>query len=136
MGWVSPNHSEIMIERTRLMGVVNITPDSFSDGGHFLALESAIAHALRLVEEGADLLDLGAESSRPGAHPISAGEELGRLRPILLALAGRIPVPISILCGFGCGALCGYINGTLVARMKLPPFIVTLGTWQIGRAHV
>ena len=85
-----------MIEHTRIMGVVNVTPDSFSDGGHYFSLESAVAHALRLVEEGADLLDLGAESSRPGAYPISASEELGRLRPILQALAGRIPIPISV----------------------------------------
>ena len=82
--------------RTRIMGVVNVTPDSFSDGGRFLALESAVAHALRLVEEGADILDLGAESSRPGSEPISSEEELRRLRPVLLALAGRVPVRISI----------------------------------------
>ncbi len=82
--------------RTRIMGVVNVTPDSFSDGGRFLALESAVAHALRLVEEGADILDLGAESSRPGSEPISSEEELRRLRPVLQALAGRVPVRISI----------------------------------------
>jgi len=78
------------------MGVLNVTPDSFSDGGHFYTVETAVAHAFRMVEEGADLLDLGAESSRPGALPISATEELGRLRPILEALAGRIPIPLSV----------------------------------------
>ena len=75
--------------RTLIMGVVNITPDSFSDGGSFLAPEAAIAHALQLIEEGADLLDLGAESTRPGSNAggpspaVSAGEEQTRLLPVL-----------------------------------------------------
>jgi dihydropteroate synthase len=77
------------------MGVVNVTPDSFSDGGRFFEASAAIAHAQRLVEEGADILDLGAESSRPGAQPVSAGEELRRLLPVLHELRG-VPVPISV----------------------------------------
>ena len=78
------------------MGVVNITPDSFSDGGRFLAAEAAIAQAERLIADGADLLDLGAESTRPGAEPVTAEEELARLRPVLQALAGRVDVPLSV----------------------------------------
>ena len=77
------------------MGVVNVTPDSFSDGGRFFEASAAISHARRLVEEGADILDLGAESSRPGAQPVSAEEELRRLLPVLRELKG-VPVPISV----------------------------------------
>jgi dihydropteroate synthase len=77
------------------MGVVNITPDSFSDGGRFLCAEAAIAQGRRLVAEGAAILDLGAESTRPGAAPVSEDEELARLLPVLEALRG-IEVPMSI----------------------------------------
>ncbi len=77
------------------MGVVNITPDSFSDGGRFLAADDAIAQAKRLLAEGAAILDLGAESTRPGARPVSEAEELGRLLPVLEALSG-VDVPISV----------------------------------------
>ena len=78
------------------MGVVNITPDSFSDGGRFLDPAAAIAHAHRLIEEGADLVDLGAESSRPGAAAVvSVDEELRRLLPVLQGLRGA-PVPVSV----------------------------------------
>lgn len=77
------------------MGVVNITPDSFSDGGAFLDPQCAIDHGRRQVEEGADLLDLGAESTRPGAAPVSAAEELDRLLPVLTALT-TLDVPVSV----------------------------------------
>lgn len=77
------------------MGVVNITPDSFSDGGAFLAPEAAIAQASRLVEEGAAIIDIGAESSRPGAQPVSEDEECARLLPVLEAIR-ELPVPISV----------------------------------------
>jgi dihydropteroate synthase len=78
------------------MGVVNVTPDSFSDGGRFLSAEAAIAQALRLVDEGADIVDLGAESSRPGSEPIPAEEEIRRLRQVLKGLAGRVTARISV----------------------------------------
>jgi dihydropteroate synthase len=91
-------------ERTLVMGVVNITPDSFSDGGLYLEPERAVKHALRLLDEGADLLDLGAESTRPGAEAgdpqaaaVSAGEEQARLLPVLEAvLAARPGTVISV----------------------------------------
>jgi len=82
-------------DRPLLMGVLNVTPDSFSDGGRFLDREAAIAHARRLAAEGADILDIGGESSRPGAAPVSEDEELGRILPVLEALRD-LPVPISV----------------------------------------
>lgn len=85
----------LSLDRPLVMGIVNITPDSFSDGGAFLDPAAAIAHGRRLVEEGADLLDLGAESTRPGAAPVSAEEETARLLPVLDALAD-VPVPVSV----------------------------------------
>ena len=69
-----------------LMGVVNVTPDSFSDGGLFFDVEAAVAHALQMVEEGADIVDVGGESTRPGAAPVSADEELRRVLPVVRAL--------------------------------------------------
>jgi dihydropteroate synthase len=82
--------------RTLLMGVLNITPDSFSDGGKFVAPDQAIKQALALQEAGADILDVGAESSRPGSKGITAVEELRRLLPVLQALRGKLEIPISI----------------------------------------
>ncbi len=79
-----------------VIGVVNVTPDSFSDGGQFVKPEEAVAHALRLVAEGADIIDIGGESSRPGAQPVSQAEELRRVLPVIEELAGQIRVPLSI----------------------------------------
>ncbi len=79
-----------------VMGVVNITPDSFSDGGKFLDADAAVAHALELVEQGAEILDLGGESTRPGATPVSEEEELRRVIPVIEKLAAKIKIPLSI----------------------------------------
>ena len=79
-----------------VMGIVNVTPDSFSDGGRFLDASAAVAHALRLVEQGAGIIDVGGESTRPGALPVAEPEELRRVMPVIEQLAGRIKVPISI----------------------------------------
>jgi dihydropteroate synthase len=79
-----------------LMGVVNATPDSFFDGARFADANAAVAHAVRLVEEGADMIDVGGESSRPGAVSVSEAEELKRVLPVLEALAGAVSVPLSI----------------------------------------
>ncbi len=78
------------------MGIVNITPDSFSDGGKFLEPEEAINHGLRLASDGADILDIGGESSRPGSEGISAEEEISRVLPVITELAKRTDIPISI----------------------------------------
>jgi dihydropteroate synthase len=80
----------------RIMGIVNVTPDSFSDGGEFLDPESAIAHGRELAAEGADVLDIGGESTRPGAEGVTADEELARVAPVIEALAGDDGPPISI----------------------------------------
>jgi dihydropteroate synthase len=82
--------------RTLVMGVLNVTPDSFSDGGRYYEKEKAVAHGLRMVEEGADLLDVGGESTRPGSKPLPLEEELTRVLPVIEALARGVDVPISI----------------------------------------
>ena len=78
------------------MGIVNVTPDSFSDGGKFRAEDDAVSHALDLVQQGAELLDIGGESTRPGAEPVSEAEELRRVIPVIERLAVQVKVPISI----------------------------------------
>ena len=83
-------------DRPRVMGVLNVTPDSFSDGGQFLDPTAAVAHAERLVAEGADWIDIGGESTRPGASPVSPEAEWRRIEPVLLGLVGRVSVPISV----------------------------------------
>lgn len=80
----------------KLMGIVNVTPDSFSDGGSYPRVEDAVQHALKLVEDGADLLDIGGESTRPGAAPVSLEDELERTIPVVAELAKQTAVPISI----------------------------------------
>lgn len=82
--------------RPRVMGVVNVTPDSFSDGGRHAGVEAAVAHALRLVDQGADILDIGGESTRPGADAVPAGEEIARVVPVIEAIAARTRIPLSI----------------------------------------
>ncbi len=90
------HRSFLLGDRPRVMGIVNVTPDSFSDGGRYLAPEAAVAHAERLVAEGADWIDVGAESTRPGATPVSPDAEWARLEPVLRGLAGRLSVPLSV----------------------------------------
>jgi dihydropteroate synthase len=82
--------------RPAVMGVVNVTPDSFSDGGRFATTDAAVARGLTLVADGADLLDIGGESSRPGAAPVDADEEAARILPVIEALAADASVPISV----------------------------------------
>jgi dihydropteroate synthase len=85
----------LVLDRPLIMGVVNVTPDSFSDGGHFLQAQAAVDHARRLIDEGADLLDVGGESTRPGAAPVALDEERRRVLPVIEALAGA-GVPLSV----------------------------------------
>lgn len=86
----------LSLNRPLVMGVLNVTPDSFSDGGQYLAPERALARARAMVAEGADLIDIGGESTRPGAMPVSVAEELARVIPLVEQLAKELPVPISV----------------------------------------
>ena len=89
---------ELILDRPVIMGVVNVTPDSFSDGGKFLSANAAIDHAHQLIDEGADILDVGGESTRPGSDPVGVDEELRRVLPIIEALRdARIPVSIDTM---------------------------------------
>jgi len=87
---------QLIFNRPHVMGIVNVTPDSFSDGGKFASIDLAVKHALQLVEEGADILDIGGESTRPGATPVSLDEELSRVIPVISALRNLVNVPLSI----------------------------------------
>jgi dihydropteroate synthase len=94
--WEARGRAIVTDRLPRIMGIVNVTPDSFSDGGRVWTCNDAVAHALRLVDEGADLLDIGGESSRPGAEPVGVEEELRRVVPVVEALAPKVRVPISV----------------------------------------
>jgi len=82
--------------KTRIMGILNVTPDSFSDGGQFYAIDTALAHAEKMIADGADIIDIGGESTRPFSEPVSTEEECRRVLPVIEQLAGRFDVPISI----------------------------------------
>ena len=86
----------LRLDGPQVMGIVNVTPDSFSDGGHYTTVDAAVAHGLRLVAEGAALLDVGGESTRPGASAVSLEEELQRVIPVIQALSAQTDVPISV----------------------------------------
>jgi dihydropteroate synthase len=94
--WKLARRALIVGERTLVMGVLNVTPDSFSDGGQFSSTERALAHAKEMIAEGADIIDIGGESTRPGAETISAEEEMRRVVPVIEALSKSSAVPISI----------------------------------------
>jgi dihydropteroate synthase len=118
------NGRELPLDRPRICGIVNITSDSFSDGGRYLDPQRALDHALRLVEEGADLLDIGAESTRPGASPIPADEQIARVVPVISAIAAQTSVPISIdtsdaeVMRAAVGAGAGLINDVCALRRE------------------
>jgi dihydropteroate synthase len=82
--------------RPIVMGILNLTPDSFSDGGRYVTTEAALSHAKKMAAQGCDIIDIGGESTRPGASPISENEELARIEPILVELANKLEVPLSI----------------------------------------
>ncbi len=83
-------------KRTYVMGILNVTPDSFSDGGRYFSLDSAIEHAMKMVEDGADIIDVGGESTRPGSEPVPLEEELRRVIPVIKEIVKRVDVPVSI----------------------------------------
>lgn len=85
-----------LVKRPRVMGIVNVTPDSFSDGGRHVSFEAAVAHALALVAQGADVLDVGGESTRPGSDPVDEAEEIARTAPVIAAIRARWDGPVSI----------------------------------------
>jgi dihydropteroate synthase len=94
--WLIGSRDMLSEGRTLVMGILNVTPDSFSDGGRFDEAPAAVDHGLRMVEEGADLLDVGGESTRPGSDPVPPDVESARVIPVIEALAARVDVPISI----------------------------------------
>lgn len=96
MIWRTNRRAFDLTDRGVIMGVINVTPDSFSDGGAFGDVDSAVEHGWRLVEEGAEILDIGGESTRPGSDAVPAGEELRRIIPVIEKLAGRTTAALSI----------------------------------------
>ena len=95
-GWKVGDKIVDLSERGMIMGVLNVTPDSFSDGGEFFGIEAAIERGIQLAAEGADMIDVGGESTRPGAEPVSAKEELNRVIPVIERLRAKIDIPMSI----------------------------------------
>ena len=91
-----PSRTLVLGERTLVMGVLNVTPDSFSEGGQFFDATTAVEHALEMERAGADIIDIGGESTRPGSLGVSAEEELRRILPVLTTLHGRLKIPISV----------------------------------------
>ena len=87
---------EITLDRTRVMGILNVTPDSFSDGGRYFDPDAALRRGLEMVEQGADLLDVGGESTRPGSDPVAADEEWRRIGPVIHDLAKKVDIPLSV----------------------------------------
>mgnify|MGYP001819424218 FL=1 len=114
---------ELVLDRTRIMGVLNLTPDSFSDGGKWLDKTAAVQHALAMQEAGADIIDIGGESTRPGAGAVSLQEELDRVIPVIESIVPQLRVPVSIdtskpevMCeAIAAGA--GMINDVYALRM-------------------
>jgi len=94
--WTLPETRIALGKRTIVMGILNVTPDSFSDGGKFLDVNAAVARAEQIQEQGADMLDIGGESSRPGSVPVSEEEELRRVLPVIETLSGKLSIPISV----------------------------------------
>lgn len=118
------NGRALSLDRPRVVGIVNVTPDSFSDGGRHDTLEAAYAHAMRLAEEGADMLDVGGESTRPGADDVSVDEEIRRTVPLIERLAAATTLPISIdtskpeVMRAAVGAGAGMINDVYALRRE------------------
>lgn len=113
------------LSRTHVMGILNVTPDSFSDGGRFNGVEAALSHARSMVAAGATLIDVGGESTRPGARLVSADEELERVAPVVEAIAAELDVVISV-----------DTSTPVVMRETARLGAGLINDVQIGRAHV
>ena len=114
-----------------VMGIVNVTPDSFSDGGKFLDPAAAVAHALKLVADGADILDIGGESTRPGAAPVDEAEELRRVIPVITQLAAQVKVPLSIDTSKPAVARAALDAGASIVNDIAAATRTDLAMWQI-----
>jgi dihydropteroate synthase len=127
---------EIVLDRTRLMGILNVTPDSFSDGGRYFELEAAIRRGTEMANEGADLLDIGGESTRPGSDPVSAEEEWRRIGPVLRGLAGKVDIPLSVdsmkpeVAGHAIEAGASIVND--VSGMRDPTMVRLVASSGVG----
>ncbi|MHC5071371.1 MAG: dihydropteroate synthase [Planctomycetota bacterium] len=117
----SGRHLHVGTGHTRVMGVVNVTPDSFSDGGRFLDPEAAIAQGLRMVREGADVLDVGGESTRPGYVPVAPAQQLERILPVIAGLRQQVDVPISVDTTRAVVAAAALDAGTVVLMHRFVP---------------
>jgi len=117
------------------MGVVNVTPDSFSDGGNFFETEAAVAHALKLVADGAEILDIGGESTRPGATPVGEEEELRRVIPVIEKLAPQVKVPISIDTSKPGVALAALAAGASIVNDIAAATRADFSMWKIVADH-
>lgn len=102
--------------RPVVMGILNLTPDSFSDGGKFVTVEAALSHAKRMAAEGCDIIDIGGESTRPGAVSVAETEELARIEPVLTALAGTLDIPLSIDTYKANVAACAIEHGAVMVN--------------------
>jgi dihydropteroate synthase len=123
----------ILGERTLVMGVLNITPDSFSDGGAYLDTGAAVARALQIEHDGADVLDVGGESTRPGATPVSPKEELRRILPVIQILSGKLRIPMSVdtrradVAEAALGAGAEILND--ISALRMDPRLAEVARW-------
>src|SRR5437588_4720352 len=120
--WQLPDRTLALGRRPLVMGILNVTPDSFSDGGRFSGVEDAVAHGLELIEQGADILDIGGESTRPGAIPVPEDQELRRVLPVIEKLAKQTAVPLSVDT-----YKAGVARASLAAGAKIINDITALG---------
>ena len=120
--WQLPDRTLALGRRPLVMGILNVTPDSFSDGGRFSGVEDAVAHGLELIEQGADILDIGGESTRPGAIPVPEDQELRRVLPVIESLAKQTAVPLSVDT-----YKAGVARASLAAGAKIINDITALG---------
>lgn len=127
---------ELRLDRTLVMGILNVTPDSFSDGGRYFTQEQALRHGVEMVEQGADLLDVGGESTRPGSDPVSEVEEWRRVGPVIRDLTHKVDVPLSVdtmkaeVAAKAIEAGASIVND--VSGMREPAMVRAVATGRVG----